>query len=288
MSQALDDLLTLLALEPLDDGLYRGRNRDVGSRSVFGGQVMGQALAAAKYTLPERPVHSFHAYFLRPGDKDKPIIYDVEIIRDGRTTSTRRVKAVQYGKPIFYMMASFQDPVAGFDHQAPMPAVAGPEGLVPELERIRELKSHLPERIRDLLLAEKPIEIRPVNYMNPLQPEVCEPVRYTWMKANGRLPDDLRIHKYLLAYASDFCFLPTSLQPHGRSFWEPELHVTTMDHSMWFHQDFRFDDWLLYVVDSPRAVAGRGLVQGRFYSRDGVLVASTMQEGLIRERSAVK
>lgn len=288
MSQALDDLLTLLALEPLDDGLFRGQNRDVGSRSVFGGQVMGQALAAAKYTLPERPVHSFHAYFLRPGDKDKPIIYDVEIIRDGRTTSTRRVKAVQYGKPIFYMMASFQDPVVGFDHQAPMPQVPGPEGLVPELEHIRELEAHLPEPIRELLLAEKPIEIRPVNYVNPLKPAVSEPVRYTWMKANGALPDDLRIHKYLLAYASDFSFLPTSLQPHGRSFWEPGLHVTTMDHSMWFHQDFRFDDWLLYAVESPRAIAGRGLVQGRFYRRDGVLVASTVQEGLIRERNAVK
>lgn len=287
MSQALDELLRLLALEPLDDGLYRGQSMDLGFGAVFGGQVMGQALAAAKYTLqPERPVHSFHSYFLRPGDVNKPIIYDVENIRDGKTTSTRRVQALQYGKPIFYMTASFQQPVAGFEHQTAMPDVAGPEGLTPESERIQALSRFIPDRLKDKLLAENPIEMRQVNYVNPMQPEKAEPVRYIWLKANGRLPDDPRIHKYLLAYASDFNFLPTALMPHGHSFWERELQVATIDHSMWFHQDFRFDDWVLYVIGSPRAIAGRGLVQGHVYTRDGTLVATAMQEGIIRPRQS--
>lgn len=287
MSQALDELLRLLALEPLDDGLYRGQSMDLGFGAVFGGQVMGQALAAAKYTLePERPVHSFHSYFLRPGDVNKPIIYDVENIRDGKTTSTRRVQALQYGKPIFYMTASFQQPVAGFEHQTAMPDVTGPEGLTPESERIRALSRFIPDRLKDKLLAENPIEMRQVNYVNPMQPEKAEPVRYIWLRANGRLPDDPRIHKYLLAYASDFNFLPTALMPHGHSFWERELQVATIDHSMWFHQDFRFDDWVLYVMESPRAIAGRGLVQGHVYTRDGTLVATAMQEGIIRPRQS--
>ncbi|WP_449290059.1 acyl-CoA thioesterase II [Oceanisphaera ostreae] len=286
-NQALDELLTLLALEPLDEGLYRGQSTDLGFGAVFGGQVMGQALAAAKYTLePDRPVHSFHSYFLRPGDVNKPIIYDVETIRDGKTTSTRRVQALQHGKPIFYMTASFQQPVAGFEHQAPMPKIAGPEEIAPESERIKALAQYLPTSVRDKWLSSKPIEMRQVNYVNPMQPEKVEPVNYIWLKANGCLPDDPRIHKYLLAYASDFNFLPTALMPHGRSFWDRELQVATIDHSMWFHQDFRFDDWLLFAIESPRAIAGRGLVQGRFYTQDGTLVATAMQEGIIRPRGA--
>ena len=286
-NQALDELLTLLALEPLDEGLYRGQSTDLGFGAVFGGQVMGQALAAAKYTLePNRPVHSFHSYFLRPGDVNKPIIYDVETIRDGKTTSTRRVQALQHGKPIFYMTASFQQPVVGFEHQAPMPKVVGPEEITPESERIKALAQYLPTSVRDKWLSSKPIEMRQVNYVNPMQPEKVEPINYIWLKANGCLPDDPRIHKYLLAYASDFNFLPAALMPHGRSFWDHELQVATIDHSMWFHQDFRFDDWLLFAIESPRAIAGRGLVQGRFYTQDGTLVATAMQEGIIRPREA--
>lgn len=285
MSKALDDLLTLLALEPLDDGLYRGQSTDLGFGAVFGGQVMGQALAAAKYTLqPERPVHSFHSYFLRPGDVNKPIIYDVENIRDGKTTSTRRVQALQYGKPIFYMTASFQQPAAGFEHQSLMPEVPGPEELTPESERLAALADKMPAKLRKKLLAENPIDMRQVNYVDPMKPEKAEPLRYIWLKANGELPDDPRIHKYLLTYAADFNFLPTALMPHGHSFWEPQLQVATIDHSMWFHDNFRFDDWILYVMESPRSIAGRGLVQGHFYSRDGRLVATAMQEGLIRPR----
>ncbi|MDP5291609.1 acyl-CoA thioesterase II [Oceanimonas sp. CHS3-5] len=288
MSRALDDLLNLLALEPLDDGLYRGQSMDLGFGAVFGGQVMGQALAAAKYTLaPERPVHSFHSYFLRPGDVNKPIIYDVENIRDGKTISTRRVQALQYGKPIFYMTASFQQPVAGFEHQALMPDVPGPDGLTPESERLAALAEQVPPRLRKKLLAENPIDMRQVNYVDPMKPEKAEPRRCVWLRANGTLPDDLRIHKYLLAYASDFNFLPTALMPHGHSFWERQLQVATIDHSMWYHDDFRFDDWVLYVMESPRAIAGRGLVQGQLYSRDGRLVATAVQEGLIRPRDAL-
>ncbi len=283
MSQALNDLLALLALEPLDTGLFRGHSIDLGFGAVFGGQVMGQALSAAKYTLDEdRPIHSFHSYFLRPGDVNKPIIYDVENLRDGKTTSTRRIKALQHGKPIFYMTASFQQSNSGFEHQAPMPDVAGPNGLLSEEQRIRALADYLPASVKPQLLAEQPIDMRQVNYVDPLQPIPAEPLRYIWLKAKGTLPDDPRIHKYLLAYAADFNFLPTSLMPHGRSFWERELQVATIDHSMWFHQDFRFDEWILYVVESPRAVGGRGLVQGRFYTQQGDLVATAMQEGLIR------
>lgn len=283
MSQALDNLLALLALEPLDTGLFRGHSIDLGFGAVFGGQVMGQALSAAKYTLAEdRPIHSFHSYFLRPGDVNKPIIYDVENLRDGKTTSTRRVKALQHGKPIFYMTASFQQSISGFEHQAPMPEVAKPEGLLSEEQRIQALADYLPASVKQQLLAEQPIDMRQVNYVNPLQPTAAEPLRYIWLKAKGKLPDDPRIHKYLLAYAADFNFLPTALMPHGRSFWERELQVATIDHSMWFHQDFRFDEWILYVIESPRAVGGRGLVQGRFYNQQGDLVATAMQEGLIR------
>lgn len=285
--QALDELLALLALEQLDEGLYRGQSTDLGFGAVFGGQVMGQALAAAKYTLPtERQAHSFHSYFLRPGDVNKPIIYDVENIRDGKTTSTRRVKALQYGKPIFYMTASFQEPIAGFEHQAAMPEVPDPEGLVEESEHIKALAQHLPLKVREKWLSSKPISMRQVNYVNPMAPEKAEPLRYIWLKANGELPKDPSIHKCLLAYASDFNFLPTALMPHGRSYWDRELQVATVDHSIWFHQDFRFDDWILYEMESPRASGGRGLVQGRFYTRDGILVASTMQEGIIRSRQA--
>lgn len=285
MSQALDELLALLALEQLDDGLYRGQSADLGFGAVFGGQVMGQALSAANYTLSaDRQAHSFHSYFLRPGDVNKPIIYDVENIRDGQTTSTRRVKALQHGKPIFYMTASFQAPVGGFEHQAFIPEVAGPEGLISDGERIKELAHYLPPKIREKWLSAKPIEMRQVNYVDPIAPEKTEPLRYIWLKANGELPNDPRIHQYLLAYASDFNFLPTALMPHGRSYWDRDLQVATIDHSMWFHQDFRFDDWILYVMESPRAIGGRGLVQGRCYTRDGILVASIMQEGIIRAR----
>lgn len=287
MSQALQNLLDLLDLEKIEEGLFRGQSEDLGLRQVFGGQVVGQALYAAKQTVPaDRNVHSFHSYFLRPGDSSKPIVYDVETLRDGNSFSARRVSAIQNGKPIFYMTASFQTPEQGFEHQNTMPDVPPPEGLMSESEIAQKVAHVLPEKVREKFLGQKPIEMRPVKFHNPLQGSVEVPHRYVWLRANGTMPDDLRIHQYLLGYASDFNFLPTALQPHGVGFLEPGMQVATIDHSMWFHRPFRLDDWLLYAVESPSASGARGFVRGQFYTRDGVLVASTVQEGVIRRRDA--
>lgn len=285
MSQVLQDLLNLLDLETIEEGLYRGQSQDLGFAALFGGQVMGQALCAAKKTLDEeRQVHSLHSYFLRPGDAHKPIVYDVENIRDGKSFSTRRVQAIQYGKPIFYMTASFQTAEEGIEHQAAMPDVPGPEGLVSDLDVHREHADLIPESLRSKFTRDKPILMRFVTDYNPFNPQKAEPTRYVWIKANGEMPNDLRVHKYLLAYASDFNFLPTALQPHGLSFASPKLQMATIDHAMWFHRDFRMDDWLLYAIDSPSASNARGLVRGQVFNRDGQLVASTIQEGVIRKR----
>lgn len=285
MSQVLDDLLALLKLEVIEQGWYRGQSQDLGFRALFGGQVMGQALSAAQETVAaDRFVHSLHSYFLRPGDAKKPVLYEVENIRDGASFSTRRVKAIQNGKAIFYMTASFQLSETGFDHQDVMPQVPGPEGLASYGDFIHQHQLAIPEPIRGLFLAEKPIEIRPVNPYNWLKPEKADSSSPVWIKTSGPMPDDLRIHTYMLAYASDFHFLPTALFPHGVSHWQPNFQIATIDHAMWFHRPFRFDDWLLYDMQSPSASNGRGLVKGQIFNRQGELVASTMQEGVIRQR----
>lgn len=286
MSQALKNLLDLLDLEKIEEGIYRGQSEDLGLRQVFGGQVVGQALYAAKQTVPlERNIHSFHSYFLRPGDSSQPIIYDVENLRDGNSFSARRVKAVQHGKPIFYMTASFQTAEEGFEHQNVMPEVPAPESLKSESEIANSMTHLIPESVREKFTCEKPLEMRPVTFHNPLMGTVEEPIRNVWFKANGEMPDDPRIHQYLLGYASDFNFLPTALQPHGKGFLEPGMQVATIDHSMWFHRPFRLDDWLLYAVESTSASGARGFVRGQFYNRAGELIASTVQEGVIRQRS---
>jgi acyl-CoA thioesterase-2 len=286
MSQALSNLLALLNLEKIEEGIFRGQSEDLGLRQVFGGQVVGQALYAAKETVPvERLVHSFHSYFLRPGDSQKPIVYDVETLRDGNSFSARRVAAIQNGKPIFYMTASFQAPEPGFEHQKAMPAAPAPENLKSETEIAMAFEKLLPQTLKEKFLCEKPLEIRPVVFHNPMQGHVDEPVRQVWMRANGKMPADLRVHQYLLGYASDFNFLPTALQPHGVGFLEPGMQVATIDHSMWFHRPFDMNDWLLYSVESTSASSARGFVRGEFYSREGVLVASTVQEGVMRKRS---
>ncbi|EPM2808208.1 TPA: acyl-CoA thioesterase II [Yersinia enterocolitica] len=283
MSQALKKLLDLLCLEKIEEGIFRGQSEDLGLRQVFGGQVVGQAIYAAKQTVPtDRVVHSFHSYFLRPGDSSKPIIYDVETLRDGNSFSTRRVSAIQNGKPIFYMTASFQSQEEGFEHQNTMPDVPPPEGLMSETDIARKFAHLIPEKVRDKFIGHQPIEMRPVKFHNPLQGSTAEPNRYVWFKANGEMPDDLRVHQYLLGYASDFNFLPTALQPHGIGFLEPGVQIATIDHSMWFHRPFRLDDWLLYAVESTSASGARGFVRGQIYNREGVLVASTVQEGVIR------
>lgn len=285
MSQALHDLLNLLKLEKLEEGLFRGQSEDLGLRQVFGGQVVGQAIYAAKQTVPDdRIIHSFHSYFLRPGDSQKAIIYDVETLRDGQSFSARRVRAIQNGQPIFYMTASFQAPETGFEHHKPMPQVAGPDNLPTESEIAKQLSHFIPEKLREKFLSEKPLDVRPVKFHHPLKGHVDEPVRHVWLRANGTLPDDTRLHQYLLGYASDFNFLPVALQPHGKGFLEPGMQVATIDHSMWFHRSFNLNEWLLYNVESTSASGARGFVRGEFYTQDGILVASSVQEGVMRVR----
>lgn len=285
MSQVLGELLSLLKLEVIEQGIYRGQSQDLGFRALFGGQVMGQALSAAKETVDEtRLVHSLHSYFLRPGDASKPVVYEVENIRDGKSFSTRRVQAIQNGKAIFYMTASFQHQEQGVEHQDQMPSVQGPENLASLRDIMTEHQAYFPEHLRAKFLSEKPIEIRPVEQYNWFEPEAMPPKCHMWIKANGELPDDQRVHMYMLAYTSDYHFLPTALFPHGLSHLNPSLQIATIDHAMWFHRPFRFDDWLLYVIDSTSASNGRGLVRGQIFDRQGQLVASTIQEGVIRQR----
>ena len=284
-SNVLEDLLALLKLEKIEENIFRGQSQDLGFGSVFGGQVLGQALSAAYRTVPSgRGVHSLHAYFLRMGDVHRPIVYDVDCIRDGKSFTTRRVVAIQKGRAIFNMSASFQIDEDGFEHQDEAPQVPGPEGIVPEIELARKVADKIPKSAREKMLCERPIEIRPVNPINPFAPRKKTPLRYTWFKAIDKLPDDPVIHQYLLAYASDYGLVITSLYPHGHSYWEPQMQVASLDHAMWFHSDFRMDDWMLYVMHSPHAGRARGLNNGRIFTRAGKLVASVTQEGLIRYR----
>jgi acyl-CoA thioesterase II len=285
MSLVLDELLSLLELERIEENLFRGQSQDLGFHQLFGGQVLGQALSAASQTVEaERPVHSMHAYFLRPGDPGRPVVYTVDRVRDGGSFTTRRVVAIQKGQPLFTMMASFQVEEGGYTHQAGMPEVPAPESLPTDRELLR-LKAHLiPERVRDKFLGDKPIEMRPVTVVDPFAPQPCEPVKYVWFRAAGPLPEEPRVHRYLLAYASDFNLLTTTLQPHGASFAQRNLRMASLDHALWFHADVRVNDWLLYAMDSPRAGNSRGLARGQIFTRDGLLVASVAQEGLIRLR----
>ena len=286
MGKVLNDLLDLLSLEKIEENLFKGESQDLSLGAVFGGQVMAQAISAAKETVSqEYQIHSCHSYFLRLGKTEQPIVYDVTRLRDGKSLSTRGVKAIQNGLPIFYMTASFKAKEEGFEHQDVMPDVPAPEDLISEQDMALLHSDLLPDVIRDNLVREKPIEMRPVNLINPIDPGMEEPKRLIWLKANGKMPDDLSIHRYLLAYASDLNFLATALQPHGVSPFTKGMQVVTVDHSMWLHNDFRLDDWLLYVIKSPVASDGRGLVRGQFFTREGKLVASTIQEGLIRQRN---
>ncbi len=285
MPSVLDELVELLALERIEENLFRGQSQDLGWGTVFGGQVVGQALSAAVQTVPsERRVHSLHAYFLRPGRVDRPIVYDVDRIRDGSSFTTRRVVAIQSGRPIFNLAASFQVREDGFEHQDVMPEAPPPESVPTEQERIASFATRLPKLLRDRAVAERPFELRPVDGEDdPFLPSPRPPIRRVWLKTAGRLADDPALHAYLLAYASDHAFVTTSLLPHGVTWLTPGMQVASLDHVMWFHQEFRVDEWLLYVVDSPAAHGARGLVRGRIFSKDGRLVASAAQEGLIRQ-----
>lgn len=282
-------LLNLLDLESIDDNIYRGQSRDVGGKSIFGGQVLAQALMAATRTVePARIPHSLHGYFLRPGDTKSPVIYDVDRIRDGTSFTTRRVVAIQHGRPIFNMAASFQIEEEGFEHQAEMPqGVPPPEELTPELELRKRIADKLPEKVRSKFLQPMPVEFRHVNPINPFAPEKRPPLKYSWFRADGAMPDDIRMNQAVLAYASDFAFVGTSMLPHRLTFMQRNLQVASLDHAIWFHRKFRADEWLLYVQDSPSASNARGFNRGQIFTREGVLVASVAQEGLIRLRLEV-
>jgi len=284
MSPVLQQLVDLLALERIEENLFRGQSQDLGWGQVFGGQVLGQALSSAAKTVPsDRPVHSIHGYFLLTGRVDKPIVYTVDRIRDGKSFTTRRVTAVQNGNAIFTMAASFQADETGFEHQDTAPPTPGPDGLASQVELARRFADRLPSPMKERFTAEAPIEIRPVDPANPIAPKPRVPSQSMWIRANGTLPDDPALHRYLLAYASDFNLLSAAMNPHGVSWMSPTMQVASLDHAMWFHRPFRMDEWLLQVVESPSSSGARGLSRARYFTRDGRLVASTAQEGLIRK-----
>lgn len=286
MKTRLDELVDHLTLERIEENLYRGQSQDLGWGTVYGGQVVGQALAAALSTVQsDRSVHSLHAYFLRPGDVKHPIVYQVERTRDGGSFTTRHVQAIQHGQPIFDMSASFQKTEKGFEHQLPMPQVSAPENWPIEQDRMRPFFGNVPELLRERLLGERPIEFRTVDENDLTPGRVGPPSRYVWFKTIHALPDTPLLHQALLAYASDFAFITTALRPHGISAWlTSNMQVASIDHAIWFHAPFRADEWLLHEMSSPWTGGARGFVTGRIFTRDGRLVASTAQEGLMRKK----
>jgi acyl-CoA thioesterase-2 len=285
MPHSIDELVALLDLETLEDGLYRGRQPETSLQRVFGGQVAGQALAATIRTVEAgRIVHSLHAYFLRPGDVSVPILYDVENIRDGRSFSTRRVVARQHGRPIFYMSSSHQVPEDGLEHQDAMPEVAPPEDC-PELGDVLATRTN---RSRDLWDQEwAALDVRYAGDSREgggLSDTEHPAVARVWLRASGRLSDDPAVHAPVLAYASDLTLLSASVVPHGVYIGDPRLVPASLDHAMWFHRPFRADEWLLYDQVSPSASGGRGLATGRLFTQQGRLIASVAQEGMVRLR----
>ena len=282
MNQLLDDLIKVMTLERLELNLFRGQSRDIGSPQVFGGQVLGQALVAATATADDRVVHSLHAYFLRRGDFNSPIVYEVDRALDGKHFSSRRVVAIQHGRQIFNMSASFQLPEAGLDHQNTMPDVPPPESLRDLESHYRDVLDQLPTAVRRMLEQKRPFEFRPVAASDHLRREKSAPLKYMWFRAVDKLPDEEALHRCLLAYVSDYHLLDTALKPHGVSMGSPKLVIASVDHAMWFHRSVRVDDWLLYAIDSPSASGARGFARGSVFARDGRLVASAAQEGLMR------
>ena len=282
MARNVEELLNVLDLERIEANLYRGRVPQVGRTRVFGGLVVAQALVAAARTVEGRAPHSLHAYFVLPGDPSTPIVYEVERVRDGRSFTTRRCVAIQYGRPIFDLFASFQVEEAGLDHQADMPLVPQPETLPSKEEIEATAPGLLPAGLKAWFAGERAIEVRPCDLGRYQGTGVRQPVQHVWVRATAPLPDDPAIHRAVLAYLSDLTLLDVALAAHGRTLFEPEFAVASLDHALWFHRPFRADDWLLYVQDSPNTAGGRGMARGLIYARDGRLVASVMQEGLIR------
>lgn len=278
----LDDLVRLLTLERLEDKLFRGESRDIGSKQVFGGQVLGQALTAANHTVDDRCVHSLHAYFLRPGDMEAPIVYEVDHQLDGRSFANRRVVAIQHGKPILNLACSFQRVEKGMEHQRPMPEVPHYSELTDQSEENIIGLEKLPTKIKRFLFDTRPFNFRWVQKPKLKNPDPSEPVRQLWFKTSGTLPDDPNLHRAMLTYASDYGLLTTSLLPHGIALFNERLQLVSLDHAMFFHREFRVDEWLLYSLESPIAIGARGLSRGQVFNQQGELVASVNQEGLIR------
>jgi acyl-CoA thioesterase II len=282
MASRADNLSELLELEPLEHNIYRGRNRDIGTGRIYGGQVLAQALVAASRTVDDdRPIHSMHGYFILPGDLAAPVVYFVDRLRDGGSFATRRVTAIQHGRAIFNMSASFHRREEGVEHQTPMPDVPDPESLTPEVDLLRDMSDRIPEHLRAILTRDRPLDIRPVDPVDPFDPEPRPPVRYVWVRSLAPVTEDLQ-HRAILAYASDYGLLASSLQPHGITFRHDHVMVASLDHALWFHRPFRVDEWLLYAMESPVTAGARGFGRGAFYTREGMLIASAAQEGLVR------
>ncbi len=285
MSGQVENLLSLLDLEPIEVNLFRGESPADSWQRVFGGQVIGQALVAAQRTVDaDRHCHSLHAYFIRPGDPKVPIVYEVDRSRDGRSFTTRRVIAIQHGKQIFNMAASFQMPEEGFDHQIEMPDIPGPETLPSEIEMREAVADKIPAKMRDRFLRPRPIELRFVEPPSYFDAEKRAPVSHVWFRAVGPVGDDVALNQCVLAYASDMTLLDTSLNPHGVSWMDGKVQTASLDHAMWFHRPFKANGWLLYAQDAPSAFGARGFNRGNIFTQDGVLIASVTQEGLMRPR----
>jgi len=279
----LESTLNLFNLNKIDRDIYTWTGKSVGWARIFGGQVMAQTLIAAYETIEKKHMaHSFHGYFLRPGQMDKPIVFDVDRIRDGKSFSTRRVRAIQEGEAIFNSSISFQKREKGLTHQIDMPEVPGPEGLLNEWQHRKNASDQIDKKYLPIFLREREIEMRPVEPQDFLNPKKSPPYKNTWMKPDGIMPKDEKTHQALLLYASDMGLLGTANNPHGLSFMSPLLQSASLDHATWFHSKLDFSDWLLYHINSPVSGNARGFSRGSIYSKDGKLVASCAQEGLMR------
>ncbi|TFG87124.1 MAG: acyl-CoA thioesterase II [Chromatiales bacterium] len=286
MTDRLKYLTGMLDLETIETNIFRGQSSNFGTEQVFGGQILGQALAAASRTVDGRAVHSLHAYFLKRGDMQAPVVYNVDRARDGGSFSNRRVVAIQHGEQIFNMTASFQTPESGLEHQVAMPQVPKADDLK-DLETLaREHSGELPPRMRRFLNWEQPFDVRPVDSRQFFSPDSGAPVKLIWMRTSERLPEDSFLHQAVLACISDYELIGTATLPHGLHAMRDGLQVASLDHAMWFHRPVRVDEWLLFALDSPAASGGRGLARGYVFTEDGKLVATLAQEGLIRVRPA--
>lgn len=285
MTAAITELLTILDLEKIADTIFHGRSPQVGWQRVFGGLVIAQALVASARTVEGRAPHSLHAYFLLPGDPAEPIIYEVDRLRDGRSFATRRCNASQHGRVIFSLSASFQTEEEGLAHAVAMPDVPLPETLPSEAEMLTRFGALMPEPVRRWFTRARPIEVRPVDLSRYVRHTAGPPQQYVWLRATGALPDEPAIHRAVLAYLSDMTLLDTALIVHGRTLFDPNFQVASLDHALWFHRPFRADEWLLFAQDSPSTSGARGFTRGLLFSHDGRLVASVAQEGLIRPRA---